>query len=122
VLILLAYTYFVLAIGFNVLSQVSVNLIGKKFTPTEPLHGLQVMSLVLVIFALRDLIPAWVFLPLFALWTLNIFRFGIGNHLPGYKSDTYLNWFTWLSAIAINVFGTVVLSAYLITTVLSSSK
>lgn len=121
-LIQLAYAYFILAIGYNVLSQVSVDLIGKKFAPTEPPHGFQVMSLVLVIFALRDLIPVWVFLPLFSLWTLNILRFGIGNHVPGYKPDAYLNWFTWFSAITINIFGTLVFSGYIITQLLSLSS
>ncbi|MBC6402922.1 MAG: hypothetical protein GDA35_04745 [Hyphomonadaceae bacterium] len=110
----LAFAYFALAIGYNVFSQISLDRIGKKFASTEPAYGLQVMSLVLVIFALRTVIPFWVFLPLFTLWTLSIIRFGIGNHLAGYDPETYLSKFTWICALAINIFGAVIFVSYIV--------
>ena len=110
----LAFAYFALAIGYNALSQISLDMTGKKFAPTEPAYGLQVMSLVLVIFALRTVMPLWVFLPLFTLWTLSIIRFGVGNHLAGYDPQTYLSKFTWISALVINIFGAVTFVLYII--------
>lgn len=104
----LVYIYFILAIGYNVLSQICFDIKGRTFAPTDPSYGFQVMTIVLIIFVIRDSIPNWIFLPLFFLWTLSTVRFGIGNHLPGYKSETYLNKFTWASALLINVYGSTV--------------
>lgn len=115
----LVYVYFGLAIGYNILSQICLDVKGKTFAPTEPSYGFQVMTIVLILFAIRDVIPNWVFLPLFALWTLSTIRFGVGNHLPGFNPETYLNKYTWASALAINVYGSIVFTVFIVLELLS---
>lgn len=110
----LVYIYLGLAIGYNVLSQICLDLKGKAFAPTEPSYGFQVMTIVLILFAVRDVIPIWAFLTLFALWTASTIRFGVGNHLSGFNPETYLNKFTWGSALAINIFGSLVFIGYIL--------
>lgn len=110
-LILLIHGYFVVAILYNVFSQIFDDVGGKKWAPTDPSYGFQVVSLVYVIFLIRDLIPEPAFLFLFGLWTLSILRFGVGNHLKTYSKEGYFHRLTWVLAIAINVFGVSVFTA-----------
>ena len=110
----LVYIYLGLAIGYNVLSQIWLDVKGKTFAPTEPSHGFQVMTVVLILFAIRDAVPDGLFLTLFGLWTLSTIRFGIGNHIPGFNPQTYLNRFTWASALLINVFGAIVFTIFIV--------
>lgn len=110
-LTMLVHGYFAVAILYNVFSQISDDLVGRKFAPTDPSYGFMVVSLVYVIFLVRDAIPAWSFLFLFTLWTLSILRFGVGNHLGAYSSKSYLHRLTWASAIGINVYGVCVFTA-----------
>ncbi len=109
----LVYIYFGLAIGYNVLSQIWLDVKGKSFAPTEPSYGFQVMTVVLILFAIRDVVPDGIFLSLFGLWTLSTIRFGVGNHLPGFKPETYLNKLTWASALSINIYGSIVFTIFI---------
>lgn len=112
-LIALIHGYFVAAVLYNVFSQISDEVTGRKWAPTDPSYGFQVVSLVYVIFLIRDLIPESAFLFLFALWTLSILRFGVGNHVKAYTKEGYFHRLTWVLAIAINAFGVCVFTALL---------
>lgn len=110
---LLIHGYFIIAILYNVFSQLSNDLIGKKFAPTDPSYGFLVVSLVYVIFLTRNQIPQFSFLFLFGLWTLSILRFGVGNHLRAYSKENYLHHLTWVAAIAINAYGVLCFLAFI---------
>ena len=112
-LIPLIHGYFVAAVLYNVFSQISDEVTGRKWAPTDPSYGFQVVSLVYVIFLIRDLIPEPAFLFLFGLWSLSILRFGVGNHVKAYTKDGYFHRLTWGLAIAINAFGVCVFTALL---------
>ena len=106
----LVHIYFVLAILYNVFSQISADLVGRKFAPTDPVYGFQVVSLIYLIFLVRKIVPLWAFVFLFSVSTLSILRFGVGNHLRAYTADSYLSRVTWVAAIGINAFGVLVFS------------
>ncbi len=109
-----AHAYFVIAIAYNALSLVWLDVSGRKFAPTDPLSGLQIVSLVYLLFLLRDTIPLPALIFLLALWVLLIARFGIYEHLRHYDGELYLSRATWTAAIGINLFGVLTLAALMV--------
>ena len=107
---LLVHTYFVMAIAYNIFSQVWLDVGGRKFAPTDPGNGLLVVSLVYLIFMLEGVILPLPFLFLLLVWMLAILRFGVLQHLFNYDEDSYLSRVTWSAAILINLFGLLCLS------------
>ena len=112
---LFVHIYFVTALAYNILGQVWLDAFGKKFSSTDPITGIQVISLVYMIFMLRDLLPEPGFVVLMAVWLAAIARFGIFQHLLNYSDESYLSRGTWIAAIAINLFGVLLLAALLFT-------
>lgn len=114
VLSFLAHTYFVLAIGYNVVSQVWGDVFGRKFSATDPSFGVLIISVIYTIYLLDGVIsvPARIFM--LAVFVALIARFGVVKHLGAVEAEAYLSPLTRTVAIGINVFGVVVLSAHVI--------
>lgn len=108
------HIYFVIAVAYNVLSQLSADFFDKPFAPTDPKTGIMTVTVVYLIFMLRDVIPLNSVLFLLAVFTFLIGRYGVLHHSINYKKDAYLSRLTWLSAMVINVFGVVYLTVFII--------
>ena len=102
--------YFILAIGYNVLSLIMNDAKGRMFTPTEPVPAIVMMALFYLIYVSEAALGrgAWTFL--MVVFLLLILRFGIYRHLVGYDENQYFSRSAWAAAVAINVFGVSVLS------------
>lgn len=111
---LFVHIYFVMAIAYNIFSQMCLDLTGRKLAPTDPANGILVVSLVYVVFLLRDQVPLPAFIFLAIIWILVIARFGIFQHLVSYALDSYRSRAAWVAAIAINLFGVLVMGALVI--------
>ena len=107
--------YFVLAIGYNLLSIVINDVKGRTLTPTEPVSAIVMMALFYLVY-LGEAAPgaAGVRTFLVVVFLLLILRFGIYRHAVGYDEDQYFSRSVWAFAIAINVYGVIVLSLSLV--------
>ena len=99
--------YFVLAIGYNFVSQLRLDIFGKKLAPTEPKDGMLVVSVVFLWFMIAPDISKYVYGIGALFFTYLIFRFGVLKHAGSYTSDGYSSRLAWLLAMGINVFGVV---------------
>ncbi len=107
--VVLAHAYFAVALVYNVLSLMWFDIFGRSFTATDPVNGLQTISLVYLLFLLRDAVPLPASIFLLSIWLLLIARFGIYEHLWKYNGELYLSRATWAAAIAINLIGVLAL-------------
>ncbi|WP_417452099.1 hypothetical protein [Kordiimonas sp.] len=105
------YLYFVLAIGYNLVSQLRADLGKEPLAPTDPPFGILMMSVLFVIWSLQDIFQMPVWAMLIAVYLYLIARFGVWRHLVGYAEDIYLSRLAWRSAIGINLYGLGVLGA-----------
>ncbi len=118
-IISIATIYFYIAILYNVLSQISLDLLKRKFAPTEPMNGLLTVSVVFIIFLLKDTLPLSAHLILLSVFTLFIARFGVVHHIFNFDSQAYLSRFTWASAFLINIFGVGILLTYVVMNIIA---
>ncbi len=105
----LAHCYFFLALAYNVSSQVSLDVTGRKLTPTDPVFGIVFIAVVYFLFLLKPYLPTYPFIVLGTVFLASILRFGIIKHLLNFSPDTYYSRFSWFLAILINLFGCIVL-------------
>ena len=101
--------YFILAIGYNLLSLALRDMNKAPLAPTEPVQAIVMMSLLYVIYASEEVLGSVAWTALIAVFLVLIVRFGIYRHLMGYGTADYASRAAWLVAIGINVFGVCVL-------------
>lgn len=106
--------YFILAIGYNVVSLVRRDMNRPALAPTEPVQAIVMMSLLYVICASEPVLGRTAWTALIAVFVLLIARFGIYRHLVGYTPDDYSSRIAWATAIAINAYGVFVLCLALV--------
>ena len=104
--------YIILAIGYNLVSQILDDLKGKKLAPTDPTNGTLIIASIYLWFTLAPSHSIGVFLIGAATFIYLIGRFGILKHLMGFAPDIYHSRISWLAAMGINIFGLLVLLAY----------
>lgn len=107
--------YIFIAIGYNLFSQVLLDLRGKALAPTDPTTGVLIMTALYLWFRLAPelSIPLFVFVALVFIYL--VCRFGIYRHVVGFKESEYSSRLSWGSAILINICGVVVLAGHLVT-------
>lgn len=106
--------YFILAIGYNLLSLVINDIKGRMLTPTDPVFGILMLALLYLVFAGEAVLGGVARTALIAVFLLLILRFGIYRHLAGYDEEQYFSRGAWVVAIAINVYGVAALSLALV--------
>ena len=105
------YLYFILAIGYNVVSQLAADSGRRALAPTEPSFGILMMSVLFLIWSCISLMPLAGWAALMAVYIYLILRFGIFKHLTGYGDELYASRLSWRCAIGINVFGVAILAS-----------
>ena len=106
--------YFVLAIGYNILSLILYDARGRPLTSNKPVQAIVLMALLYLIYVSEAALGSGAWLFLMIVFLLLILRFGIYQHLAGYDEDRYFSRSAWGAAIAINVYGVAVLSLSLV--------
>ena len=106
----LAGCYFVLAIGYNILSLILYDAKGRPLTSNKPVSAIVMMALLYLIYVSEAALGAGAWTFLMIVFLLLILRFGIYQHLAGYDENKYFSRGAWAAAIAINIFGVAVLS------------
>ena len=106
--------YFILAIGYNIVSLIIREINGKTLAPTEPRGAITTMTLLYLVFMSHSILGPVARTALLGLFTLMILRFGVIQHLLNYQPDDYLNRAAWASAIGINLFGVSVIGLSLL--------
>ena len=106
--------YFIVAILYNVASQLCLDIFKKKFAPTEPISGVLIISVFYLLYLMEELLPFSVRIFLMVIYLLAVIRFGIFYHLLNFTKDAYFSRQTWILAIIINIFGVLVLLYYLL--------
>ena len=101
--------YFVLAIGYNLVSVALQEMNRSPLAPTEPLPAITMMALLYVIYATEDVLGPVAWTLLLAVFLALIARFGIYRHLVGYSTTAYASRTAWAFAIGINAYGVTVL-------------
>ncbi|MFC7051051.1 hypothetical protein [Emcibacter nanhaiensis] len=102
--------YFVLAVGYNIVSQVRSDLLRRPLAATDPVFGILVMSVFYLIWSSGDILIPSVWNAFVILYLLLILRFGVIKHLLTYSAEVYSSRLAWFSAISINIFGVGVLA------------
>ena len=97
--------YFVLAIGYNLLSLVWMDWRGRPLAPTQPLQATVIMVLLYVVYAAKEVLGSTAWVLLISIFLFFILRFGIYQHLVSYSPDDYASRAAWAVAIIINVYG-----------------
>lgn len=106
--------YFILAIGYNLLSIARTDWKGKSFAPTDPMAGITLMCILYLVYALEAVIPNTArLLILIALLAL-VVRFGIVRHLLRFDPAEYTSSLARYSAALINILGVVAISISLL--------
>ena len=106
------YLYFILAIGYNVISQVRADVMKKALAPTEPSFGILMMTVLFLVWHAEPILPPVAQQSLLILFILLIARFGIARHLTSYSPEAYSSKLSWGAAIGINIFGACVLTIH----------
>ena len=114
ILPLLGHVYFILALFYNVVSQVFNDALKKKLAPTDPSFGILFVSVVYAIYLIGPYIPWFSYLVMMLIFIASILRFGVIKHLMNWSEQDYYARWSWFLAIAINVFGVVILPANLV--------
>ena len=104
-----AAVYFVLAIGYNLISLVLIDLQRQPLAPTEPVQAILMMAVLCLIHSAREVLGTVAWTALIAVFLLLIVRFGIYRHAVGYRDEAYASRSAWAAAIGINVYGVCVL-------------
>ena len=102
--------YFVLAIGYNLLSLILYDAKGQPLTSNKPVQAIVLVALLYVIYVSEAALGSGAWLFLMIVFLLLILRFGIYQHLAGYDETKYFSRSAWGAAIAINIFGVAVLT------------
>lgn len=106
--------YFLVAIAYNVMSQIWLDWKGRGFAPTDPNIGILFVGVVYLFFLCHVLIPVPSFIAVMAVFIALIIRFGIVRHWVLERSDAYWSPTTRTLAVAINLFGVVALLLFLL--------
>lgn len=106
--------YFILAVGYNLLSIVINDMKGRMLTPTDPVFGILMLALLYLIYAAEPVLGGIARTALITVFLLLVLRFGIYRHLAGYDEEQYFSRGAWGVAIAINVYGVAALSLALV--------
>lgn len=101
--------YFVLAIGYNLISLVLTDLQRQPLAPTEPVQAILMMTLLCLVHSAGELLGTVARTGLLTVFLLLIVRFGVYRHLVGYSDEDYSSRIAWASAIAVNAYGVCVL-------------
>lgn len=109
ILTLLFSIYIVLAVGYNIVSVVLIDTTGRSASPTEPMTGLVIMTVLYLVFVTGPQISEPLYLFLLASFGFFILRFGVLAHLFGFDPARYYSRLSWAAAILINSFGVVTL-------------
>lgn len=109
-----AALYFILAIGYNLMSLAARDLSRTPLAPTEPILAIVMMSLLYVIYASEEVLGSVAWTALIAVFLMLIARFGIYRHLVGYSPADYACRTAWAAAIGINAYGVCVLCLVLL--------
>ena len=106
--------YFILAIGYNVVSLVRRDMNRPALAPTEPVQAIVMMALLYVIYASEPVLGRTAWTALIVVFVSLIARFGIYRHLVRYTSDDYSSRIAWVAAITINAYGVLALCLALV--------
>ena len=101
--------YFVLAIGYNLLSLVWMDWRGRPLAPTQPVQAIVTMVLLYVVYTAREVLGSSAWALLMGVFLLLIVRFGIYQHLTSYSPDDYASRTAWAAAIVVNAYGVTIL-------------
>ena len=102
--------YVLLAVAYNLVSQLSKDLGFKAFAPTDPMIGTMLM---IVVYLWFNSVESFTRMPSIALCAVLIYfiaRFGIYRHATSYREESYHSRLTWCGAILINLFGVSILA------------
>lgn len=102
--------YIALAVTYNLLSLLWIQITGRGFASTDPSDGITKMTVLYLTFLMADKMSALAAITIMVSFFILIGRYGIIQHLLNYNKDDYLSRLTWISAIGINVFGLVIIS------------
>lgn len=106
--------YFILAIGYNLLSIVRTDLKGSSFAPTDPMAGITLMCMLYLIYSLDTVLPGTPRLLLLVVLLSLVVRFGIIRHLFSTELTEYSSTAARYSAALINILGVVAISSSLL--------
>lgn len=107
--------YFVMAVGYNLLSLAWIDWRRRPLAPTDPVQGIVIMALLYLIHSAKTTLGATAWTLLTGVFLLLILRFGIYRHWGNYNTEDYASKTAWITAIAINVYGVLVLLLALLT-------
>ncbi len=107
--------YIVLAVGYNLVSLLLVEVAGKRAAPTDPVVGVMMMSIIYLTYATGSQVSKPIYLFLLISFVLLIFRFGIIAHIWAADRSLYFSEFARYSAFGINIFGVAILLAIVVT-------
>ena len=108
-------TYIVLAVGYNLVSLLLVEVTGKRAAPTDPVVGVMMMTVLYLIYATSPQVSKTLYIFFLISFILLVFRFGIITHIWATDRSLYFSEFTRYSAFAINIFGVATLLAIVVT-------
>lgn len=101
--------YFVMAVGYNILSLAWMDWQGRPLAPTQPVQAIVTMVLLYVVYAAKEVLGSTAWTLLIGIFLLLILRFGIYQHLANYSPNEYAGRAAWAIAIALNVYGVLAL-------------
>ena len=102
--------YIVLAIGYNLVSIIAKDIVGRSLAPTDPITGITIVGALYALFLVVDKMPLFSIVIVFGAFIYLIVRFGIFQHLLNYDAQKYFSRFSWAAAFLINIFGIAVLA------------
>lgn len=120
-LTLLFTIYIVLAVAYNIMSVVLIEVTGRSAAPTEPMMGFVTITALYLVFATGPAVSKFLYLFLLTTFLLSIFRFGVLRHLLGFDAKTYYSRLTWAAAFLINGFGVITLGLIVIFSIIEKA-
>ena len=109
--------YIFFAIGYNLCSQLLLDLRGKSLAPTDPTTGVLIMVALYLWFRLAPELSSLLFVFVALVFFYLVCRFGIYRHAVNFNKGEYSSRFSWGSAILINIVGVVILAGNVVTQV-----
>ena len=101
--------YFVMAIGYNLLSLVWMDWKDRPLAPTQPVQAIIMIVLLYITYAAKEVLESTAWTLLISVFLLLILRFGIYQHLASYSPKDYASRTAWAIAIVINTYGVLAL-------------
>ena len=101
--------YFVMAIGYNLLSLVWMDWKDRPLAPTQPVQAIVMIALLYIIYAAKEMLENTAWTLLISVFLLLILRLGIYQHLANYSPKDYASRAAWAVAIAVNIYGVLAL-------------